>query len=110
MGEQRPAVVADEAEDDLLYWPPTKVAVHLQCADELAAKSPDVVAVSAQGLARQLQGQQVAQERLEAFHQPQTGRNIARLHTPSYAATDQGPDSRSARDRQQPVAPVGCCV
>ena len=67
MGEQRPAVVADEAEDDLLYWPPTKVAVHLQCADELAAKSPDVVAVSAQGLARQLQGQQVVQERFEVL-------------------------------------------
>ena len=51
MGEQRPAIVADEGEDDLLDWPPPEVAVHLQSADDLTAESPDVVAVSAQGLA-----------------------------------------------------------
>ena len=83
MGEQRPAVVADDAANDLLDWPPPEVAVHLQSADDLAAQSPEVVAVSAQGLARQLHGQQVAQERLEAFDQPQTGRNIARLVCPA---------------------------
>ena len=83
MGEQRPAVVADEIANDLLNWPAPEVAVHLQSADDLAAQSPEVVAVSAQGLARQIQGQQVAQERLEAFHQPQTGRNVARLIRPA---------------------------
>jgi len=73
MGEQRAAVVADEVENDLLDRPPAEVTVHLQLADDLTAKSPDVVAVLAQGLTRQLPDQQVAQERLEAFHHPQTG-------------------------------------
>ena len=44
MGEQRPAIVADEGEDDLLDWPPPEVAVHLQSADDLTAESPDVLA------------------------------------------------------------------
>ena len=83
MGEQRSAVVADEVANDLLDWPPAQGAVHLQCANDLTAQNPEVVAVSAQGPARQMQGQQVAQERLEAFHQPQTGRNIARLIRPT---------------------------
>ena len=83
VGEQRPAVLADEAANDLLDWPPAQGAVHLQFADDLTAEKPNVVAVPAQGLARQPQGQQGAQERLEAFHQPQTGRNIARLIRPT---------------------------
>lgn len=83
MGEQRAAVLADEVVNDLLDWPPAQSAVHLQCTNDLAAQSPEVVAVSAQGPARQMQGQQVAQEGLEAFHQPQTGRNIARLVRPT---------------------------
>ena len=77
MGEQRPAVVADEVEDDLLDRPPAETAVHLQSADDLAAEHPDVVAVQAQGLARQRQGQQLAQERLEAFA-PSAGRTECR--------------------------------
>ena len=83
MGEQRPAVVADEVEDDLLDRPPAEIAVHLQPADDLTAENPDVVAVSAQGLARQRPGQQLAQERLEAFHHPQAGRNVAWLIRPA---------------------------
>ena len=83
MGEQRPAIVADEAANDLLDWPLAEVSVHLQCADDFAAQSPNVVAMSTQGPARQMQGQQVAQEWLETFHQPQTGRNIARLVFPA---------------------------
>src|SRR5208283_1950789 len=51
MRQQRPAVVADEVEDDLLDWPPAEGAVHLQLADDLTAKSPNVVAVLPQGLA-----------------------------------------------------------
>ena len=51
MRQQRPAVVADEVKDDLLDWPPAEGAVHLQLADDLTAKSPDVVAVLPQGLA-----------------------------------------------------------
>ncbi len=83
MGEQRAAVLADEVANDLLDWPPAQGIVHLQCANDLAAQSPEVVAVSAQSPARQMQGQQVAQERLEAFHQSQTGRNIACLIRPT---------------------------
>ena len=83
MGQQRPAVLADEVTNDLLDGLPPEGAIHLQCANDLTAQSPNVVAVSARGLARQLQGQQGAQERLEAFHQPQTGRNIARLIRPT---------------------------
>jgi hypothetical protein len=52
MRQQRAAVVADEAENDLLDWPPPEVAVHLQAADDLTAKSPDVVAVLTHGPTR----------------------------------------------------------
>ena len=52
MREQRPAVIADEVENDLLDWPPSQVVVHLQLADDLTAESPDVVAVLAQCRAR----------------------------------------------------------
>src|SRR5271166_5700166 len=52
MRQQRPAVAADEVENDLLDWPLPEVAVHLQLADDLPAKNPDVVAVLTQGLAR----------------------------------------------------------
>jgi hypothetical protein len=45
MGEQRPAVVADEIANNLLNRPAPEVAVHLQSADDLAAQSPEVVAV-----------------------------------------------------------------
>ena len=83
MGEQRPAIIADEVEDDLLGLPPAETAVHLQSADDLTAERPDVVAVQAQGLARQRQGQQLAQERLEAFDHPQAGRNVAWLIRPA---------------------------
>ena len=48
------AVIADEVENDLLDWPSSEVAVHLQSADDLPTESPDVVAVLTQGLARQL--------------------------------------------------------
>jgi hypothetical protein len=60
MGEQRPTVAADEAEDDLFDRPPPQTAVHLQPANDLAAENPDVVTVPAQGRARQIQAQQVA--------------------------------------------------
>ena len=56
MGEQRPAIIADEVADNLLDRPPAETAVHLQSADDLTAEHPDVVAVQAQGLARQRQG------------------------------------------------------
>jgi len=52
MGEQRPTVLADEVENDLLDWPLPQVAVHLQSADDLTAERPDVVAMPAQGLVR----------------------------------------------------------
>ena len=83
MGEQRPPVVADEVEYDRLYRPPPKAAVHLQPADDLTPENPDVVAVLAQGLARQTQAQQVAQERLEALHYLLAGRNVACLIRPA---------------------------
>src|SRR3984893_11667424 len=83
MGEQRPAVVADEVEDDLLAGPPAATAVALQSADDLTAKDPDVVAVQAQGLVRQRPGQHLTQERLEAFDHPQAGRNVACLICPT---------------------------
>ena len=51
--EQRPAVVADEVDDGLLDRLPPEGAVHLQMADDLTAENPDIVAVLAQGLARQ---------------------------------------------------------
>ena len=38
MGEQRPAIIADEVADDLLDRPPAETAVHLQSADDLAAE------------------------------------------------------------------------
>jgi len=47
MGEQRPAIIIDELEDDLLDRPPAETAVHLQSADDLTAEHPDVVAVPA---------------------------------------------------------------
>src|SRR5580658_1010639 len=77
MGEPRPTVVADEVEYDQLDRPLPKAAVHLQPTDDLAAENPDVVAVSTQGLARQMQVEQVAQERPEALHHPLAGRNVA---------------------------------
>ena len=82
MGEQRPAVVADEVADDLLDRLPAEAAVHLQSADDLTAEHPGVVAVQAQGLARQRQGQQLAQERPEAAHH-EAGRNVAWLIRPA---------------------------
>jgi hypothetical protein len=39
--------------------------------------------VQAQGLARQRQGQHLAQERLEALHHPEAGRNVTRLIRPA---------------------------
>jgi hypothetical protein len=69
--------------DDLLDRLPAKAAVHLQSADDFTAKHPAVVAVQAQGPARQRQGQQLAQERLEAFDHPQAGRNVAWLIRPA---------------------------
>lgn len=68
MGEQRPAIIANEVEDDLLDRPPAETTVDLHPADDLTAEDPDVVTVLAQGLARQRSGQQLAQERLEALH------------------------------------------
>lgn len=70
MGEQWPAIVVDEVEDDLLDGPPAEATIHLQLADHLTAESPDIVAVPVQGLARHKEGQQLAQERLEAFDHP----------------------------------------
>jgi hypothetical protein len=67
MREQRPTVVADEVEYDLIDRPPPKAAVQLQPADDLTAENPDVVAVLARGLARQMQAQQVVQERPKAL-------------------------------------------
>ena len=46
-----------EIANDLLDGLFAEVAVHLQSADDLAAQSPQVVAVSAQGRTRQVQGQ-----------------------------------------------------
>jgi hypothetical protein len=69
--------------------------VHLQSADELAAESPDVVAVSLVDEARQRLGQQLAQERLEAFHHARAGRHGVH-HTPGCPAIDRDPDSSSA--------------
>jgi len=83
MGEQRAAIIADEVADDLLDRLPAETAVHLQSADDLTAEHPDVVAVQAQGLARQRQGQHLAQERLEAVHHPQAVRNVAWLIRPA---------------------------
>jgi hypothetical protein len=60
VGEQRPAVIADEVENDLLDRLSPQAAIHLQSADHLAAENPDVVTVLPQGRARQRLGQQVA--------------------------------------------------
>jgi hypothetical protein len=60
VGEQRPAVLADEVENDLLDWLSPRGAIHLQSADHLAAENPDVVTMPPQGRARQRLGQQVA--------------------------------------------------
>ena len=83
MGEQRPAIITNEVEDDLLDRPPAEIIVHLHPADDLTAEDPDVVAVLAQGLARQSSGQHFAQERLEAFHYPQPVWNVAFLIRPT---------------------------
>jgi hypothetical protein len=83
MGEQRPTVVADEVEYDLPGRLPPKPAVHLQPTDHLTAESPEVVAVLAQGLARQTRTQQVAQERLKALHDAQAGWDVACLVRPT---------------------------
>src|SRR3974390_3780663 len=83
MRGQRPAVVADKAEKDLLDRQPAEAAVHLQLADNLTAENPDIVAVLAQGLARQRQGQQLAQERPEAFHNALAVWNVAFLVRPA---------------------------
>ena len=47
MGEQRPAIITNEVEDDLLDRPPAEIIVHLHPADDLTAEDPDVVAVLA---------------------------------------------------------------
>ena len=83
MREQWPAIVVDEVEDDLLDGPPAEATIHLQMADDLTAESPDIVAVPAQGLARHREGQQLTQERPEAFDHPQAGRNVAWLIRPA---------------------------
>jgi hypothetical protein len=83
MGEQRSTVVANKVEYDLLGRQSPKAAVHLHPADDLTTENPDVVAVLAQGLARQMQAQQVAQERQEAFHHLLAGRNVAGLIRPT---------------------------
>jgi hypothetical protein len=83
MREQRPAVVADEAENDLLDRQPPEAAVDLQLADNLTAENPDIVAVSAQGLARQREGEQLAEEWLEAFHHALAVWNVAFLVRPA---------------------------
>jgi hypothetical protein len=83
MGEQWPAIVVDEVEDDLLDGPPAEATIHLQLADHLTAESPDIVAVPVQGLARHEEGRQLAQERLEAFDHAQAGRNVAWLIRPA---------------------------
>ena len=83
MGEQRPAVVADQAENDLRDRQPPEAAVHLQLADDLTAENPDIVAVLAQGLARQRQRQQLAEEWLEAFHHALAVWNVALLIRPA---------------------------
>ena len=54
MGEQRPAIITNEVEDDLLDRPPAEIIVHLHPADDLTAEDPDVVAVLAQGAAMRL--------------------------------------------------------
>jgi hypothetical protein len=83
MGELRPTVVADEVEYHLLDRLPPEAAVHLQPADNLTTENPDVVAVLAQGFPRQMQAQQVVQERPEALHYLLAGRNVARLISPT---------------------------
>jgi hypothetical protein len=83
VGEQWPAVVVDEVEDDLLDGPPAEATIHLQLADDLTAEHPDIVAVPVQGRARHREGQQLAQERLEAFDHPQARRNVAWLIRPA---------------------------
>ena len=83
MGEQRPAIIADEVEDDLLDRPPAETTVHLHPADDLTAENPNVVAVSAQCGARQRPAQHLAQERFEAFHHPQAVRDVACLIRPA---------------------------
>ena len=84
MGEQRPAIITNEVEDDLLDRPPAEIIVHLHPADDLTAEDPQIYrAVLAQGLARQRVGQHFAQERLEAFHYPQPVWNVAFLIRPT---------------------------
>jgi hypothetical protein len=83
VGEQRPAVVVDEVENDLFDRPATEAAVHLHSADDLTTKSPDVVAVAAQGGTRQRRVQQLAQERPEAFHYPLAVWNVTCLVRPA---------------------------
>ena len=77
MGEQRSTVVVNKVTYDWLDRPPPKTTVHLQPSDDLTAENPDVVAMLAQGLARQRQAQQVAQERHEAVHYLLAGWNVA---------------------------------
>ena len=39
MGEQRPAIITNEVEDDLLDRPPAEIIVHLHPADDLTAET-----------------------------------------------------------------------
>ena len=83
VGEQRPAFAIDKAENDLFDGPFPQAVVHLHSADHLSSEKPGVVAVTAQGAARQLLGQHTAQERLEVFDHPQASRNVVQLIGPS---------------------------
>jgi hypothetical protein len=83
VGEQRPAIVVDEVENDLVDRHSPQATVHLQSADHLVAKNPDIVAVPPQCRARQLLGQQVTQERHEVFDQPQARWRITRFVRPA---------------------------
>ena len=83
MGEQWPAVVVDEVENDLLGGPQAEATIHLQLADDLTAEHPDIIAVPVQGFARHRECQQLTQERPEAFDHPQAGRNVAWLIRPA---------------------------
>jgi hypothetical protein len=83
VGEQRPAFGFYKVENDLFDGPFPQPIVDLHPADDLSAEKPDVVAVTAEDPARQLLGQQVAQEWLEVFHHPLAGRDVLRLIGPS---------------------------
>src|ERR1700730_2204325 len=81
VGEKWSALVIEGGKHDVCHRLLPESWVLLELSDDLTAEHPEVVSMFAQGCARQVRAQQMAQERREVFHNFLAWRHIA-LFTP----------------------------